>query len=89
MRTVLMVVDTDEMLVKNSYIDAWELSGDAVVEYLSRSNVKQRTIKLGSFMMQGRQSETVVPLMGFEKFRDKLERQAPFRDTWLIENGYL
>jgi len=56
---------------------------------LSRSNVKHRTIKLGSFMMQGRQSETVVPLMGFEKFRDQLERQAPFRDTWLIENGYL
>jgi len=89
MRTVLMVVDTDEMLVKNSYIDAWELTGDAVVEYLGRSNVKQRTIKLGSFMMQGRQSETVVPLMGFEKFRDQLERHAPFRDTWLIENGYL
>jgi len=89
MRTVLMVADTSGFHAKNTFLDAWELNGNSVVEYLGRTEAKNRTIKLGSFMKNGQQTKTVVPLAGFEQFREKLERTSPYRDTWLIENGYL
>lgn len=89
MKTVLFINDSDNIVSKNSYIDAWEMSGSDVVEYLTRSGCKKRDIKFASFMKKGRRATTVVPLIGFEKLKEHLQHTAPERDVWLKNNGYL
>lgn len=89
MKTVLFINDSDNIVSQNSYIDAWELSGDVVVEYLTRSGCKERDIKFASFMKNGKRANTVVPLIGFEKFKEHLQNVVLERDMWLKKNGYL
>lgn len=88
MRTVLFVTDTNDTITSDTYLDAWELEGSAVVEYLQLSDKRQRTIKLGSFIKKGFRAKTVVPLVGFFELRAVLEISAPYRDDWLVQNGY-
>lgn len=73
MRTVFMMTDTNG---PNTYIDAYELEGEAVLKYLNLSDCKSRGIKLGSFMKEGRRCKTAVELEGFENFRDRIGRTA-------------
>tara|TARA_B110000503_G_scaffold134602_1_gene213863 strand:- start:1458 stop:2162 length:705 start_codon:yes stop_codon:yes gene_type:complete len=88
MRTVLFITDTDNLVTSNTYIDAWELSGEAVIEYLQLSTVKKRDIKFSSFMKNGFKAKTVVPLVGFEKLKKTLEKSSLNRNQWLKNNGY-
>ena len=74
MRTVFMITDTDEL---NTYIDAYEMEGDTVMKYLFLSNCKNRSIKLGSFMKEGHQSSTVVPLEGFDNWKRRIRNKVP------------
>ena len=89
MKTYLLIADTSDSLAQNSFIDAWEMDGDSIVKYLKLSEKKSRTIKLGSFMLNGQPAKTTVPLIGFDKFKEYLEESSPDRDVWLKENGYL
>ena len=83
MRTVLFVTDTDNLITSNSFIDAWELDGSTIIDYLQLSNNKKRDIKLGSFMLNGFRAKTTVPLVGFYALEEKLQEIAPLRDEWL------
>ena len=69
MRTVFMITDTND---SHTYIDAWELDGAAVMEYLHLSKNKYRSIKFGSFRKNGRRSETVVPLESFDNWKERI-----------------
>ena len=69
MRTVFMIADTGGA---NTYVDAFEMEGEAVMTYLHLSNCKTRSIKLGSFMKEGYQSKTVIPLIGFDAWKSDL-----------------
>ena len=88
MRTVLFIADTDNMLVSNTFLDAWELPGNIVIKYLKLSNNVARNIKLGSFIQNGFRSKTVVPLKGFLELECALQKNALNRDEWLDMNGY-
>lgn len=83
MRTILFIADTDNLICTNSYIDAWELCGKAVMQYLQLSENKKRSIKFGSFLLRGFKAKTTVPLVGFDAFKAKLQEVAPDRDKWL------
>lgn len=85
MRTILLFSDTSGKYAPNTFIDAWEMKGDTIVDYLARSDCKQRTIKLGSFMKNGNRCDTVFPLMGTEQFIQQVSANAPTRDEWLCE----
>lgn len=88
MDTYLLVGDTSGRFAPNSYVDAWYMDGKPIVEYLRRSDQKSRTIKLGSFMKEGRQAETTVPLDGVYKWFEFLQKVSPDKDTYMRENGY-
>jgi len=81
-RTILLISDSDNLYESNSYIDAWELSGDMILEYLQRSTKPDRSIKFGSFMLNGHRVKTVVPLIGFEHVNQKLKKDSPYFDEW-------
>ena len=83
MRTILMVADTDG---PNQYIDALELPGDKVLNYLNLSDNKSRTIKVSFFLNEGWQADTVVPLKGWHNYMDGLRFHfLPFEDWKLRE----
>ena len=86
MRTILCIADTDNLITKNTYVDLWELNGNIVVEYLQRSKNQKRDIKLSTFIKHGSQTKTTVPLVGFEKFEEKLQEVAPSKQQWLKDN---
>ena len=88
MKTVLFIVDSDNVYSPNSYIDAWEMKGEHVIEYLTRTNCRDRNIKLCSFMKIGHQTKTTVNLLGFENFKKMLEDTVPSKKDWLENNGY-
>jgi hypothetical protein len=83
LRTILFIADTDNIMGDNKYIDAWEMHGKTVLKYLRLSDNVSRSIKFGSFQLQGFKTKTVVPLVGFDKFKSKLEKTASTRDVWL------
>lgn len=74
MRTILMVCDTNG---EDGYFDAWELDGDIVVDHYIKGRTGNITIKLGSFMKNGHRATTVVPLRGFEDWREEVAAKAP------------
>jgi hypothetical protein len=87
MRTVIFISDTNNT---NTYIDAWEMDGGTVVDYLKRTDSITRTIKLGSFMKCGKRADTKVKLEGFEKFKARMLKTVPTMENWLADNvaGY-
>lgn len=74
MRTIFMITDTAGA---NTYIDAYELSGDVVIEYLYRSDCKTRSIKFGSFLKSGFKTKTVVDLEGYYTWKWRILDKAP------------
>jgi len=86
MRTILFIADTDNALASNTFVDAWELDGTAVIKYLQLSNCKKRDIKLGSFIKEGFRTDTLVPLVGFYNLENYLRETAPDMNTWLDDN---
>jgi len=87
MRTVLFISDTDNTLTDNTFLDAWELDGDAVIDYLQLSDCKKRDIKLGSFIKRGFRAKTVSPLLGFTVLEDFLKENASSMEEWLLAYG--
>ena len=75
-RTVIFVSDTDDLITTLPFIDAWEMRGDDIGEYLRRSDNTNRTIKLGSFMKKGARCQTTVKLPGFHKLQERLNEIA-------------
>lgn len=80
MRTVLFICDTNN---SNTFIDAWEMSGNDVLNYLKLSDNRYRSIKFSSFMKVGKQTKTVVKLEGFDKFKKRIEKVVPSKEEWL------
>lgn len=75
MNTILCVCDTSG---PDGYFDAWEIDGDTVMHYF-RSRTGKIDIKLGSFMKMGRRSKTVVPMVGYDAWAEKMRKAAPVR----------
>jgi hypothetical protein len=73
MRTVLMLQDTSD---GDNYIDAYEMSGDSVINYLmsaTKNNIGYNQIKhvkmpLSAFMLGGKRADTAVKLEGFHSW---------------------
>lgn len=82
MKTVLFCADPTG---KDGYFDAWELQGDAVIERLTtdqqgrklRGDISKRTLMLNTFMNQGSQAKTVVPLLGYDNWIANVRKKAP------------
>lgn len=72
-KTVLMISDT----AADGYFDAWEMDGETVVKGYLHDKSFNATIKLGSFMKNGKRAKTVVPLIGLEAWSDKVREHAP------------
>lgn len=76
-KTILMVSDLDDNSI--NYFDAYELDGNTIISYLTRTNCKNRTIKFGTFYNNGHRSETVVELEGFQNWENKIRENAPIK----------
>lgn len=75
-KTVLMVCDTDG--TQDGYFDAWELEGNTIAKHLKHKfNRTSVTISLGTFMREGKRSNTVVKLEGFQNWKNRIKSMAP------------
>ena len=83
MRTILFISDTNNT---NTYVDAWEMSGSKIIDYLELSKCVSRTIKLGSFMKCGKQTDTLVKLEGYENFKNRMQKTVPLMEDWMRDN---
>ena len=72
MATILFLLDYETDL----YIDAWEMDGDDIVNYLKGDPAKKRnikrTIKMCSFMLTGEKADTFIPFVGIDEWKKDL-----------------
>jgi hypothetical protein len=66
--TVLMISDSN----KDGYVAAYALDGETVVEYINRTSCKNREVKLCTFQAYGKEIETVIPLIGFDAWKQSI-----------------
>ena len=85
-RTILLVAN-ESLPPEEVFVDAYELSGSVVMEYLNKSLNSTRTIKLGTFLNYGNPRTGIVPFIGWHRHYRDLEQIVESYEDWKYHQG--
>jgi len=85
-KTVLLIAN-ESLSPDEFFVDAYELSGDVIMQYLNKSDKTSRNVKLVTFLNHGQPKSGIVPFIGWHKHESEIGRIVECFDDWIYHKG--